>query len=162
MIRDTNIMARDFFFGGGCFCCCFSFKNIGIIYLTHIIFHYSKWSASTLDYMVSLAKSPLANQIGAHLVSGYSFFSEPQVNTRTMHSDYVSFREIIQYDVPHYVIPITLLWVFLGIIFRTVSRLAEVSVWIPGGDRQRVEASPSKSQVRIPRFHRFIDKYIII
>lgn len=161
MIRDTNIMARDFFLGGGCFCCCFSFKNIGIIYLTHIIFHYSKWSASTLDYMVSLAKSPLANQIGAHLVSGYSFFSEPQVNTRTIPLDYVSFREIIQYDVLDYVIPIRLL-VFLGIIFRTVSRLAEVSVWIPGGDRQRVEASPSKSQVRIPRFHRFIDKCIII
>lgn len=114
-----------------------------------------------MDYMVSLVKSPLANQIGAHLVSGYSFFSEPQVNTRTMPSDYVSFRKIIQYDVLDYVIPIRLL-VFLGIIFRTVSRLAEVSVWIPGGDRQRVEASPSKSQVRIPRFHRFMDKYIII
>lgn len=38
----------------------------------------SKWSASTLDYMISLTKSPLANQIGVHLVSGYSFFSEPQ------------------------------------------------------------------------------------
>lgn len=114
-----------------------------------------------MDYMVSLVKSPLANQIGAHLVSGYSFFSEPQVNTRTMPSDYVSFRKIIQYDVLDYVIPIRLL-VFLGIIFRTVSRLAEVSVWIPGGDRQRVEASPSKSQVRIPIFHRFMDKYIII
>nr|XP_022313058.1 D-amino-acid oxidase-like [Crassostrea virginica] len=37
-----------------------------------------RWSGDTWDHLVSMATSPLAAQVGAQLVSGYSFFSEPQ------------------------------------------------------------------------------------
>lgn len=70
-----------------------------------------------------------------------------QVNTRIMPSDQVSFRKIIQYNVPHSVIQPDC-WLFLVIVF-TVSRMAEISAGIPGGDRQRVEAASSKSEVNI-------------
>ncbi|XP_048762321.2 D-aspartate oxidase-like isoform X2 [Ostrea edulis] len=37
-----------------------------------------QWGRDTLNYLFYLATSPLANRLGAQMVSGYSFFSEPQ------------------------------------------------------------------------------------